>query len=62
VSSLFVVQDGVARLRLVDVGTALSGGVEILAGLDAGEAVVMSPPPHLVDGGSVAIHRTGDAS
>jgi RND family efflux transporter MFP subunit len=62
VSSLFVVQDGVARLRLVDVGTALSGGVEILAGLDAGEAVVMSPPPHLVDGGSVAIHRAGDAS
>jgi multidrug efflux pump subunit AcrA (membrane-fusion protein) len=62
VSSIFVVQDGVARLRLVDVGAALSGNVEILAGLDAGESVVTSPPPRLVDGASVAVGRAGGSS
>jgi multidrug efflux pump subunit AcrA (membrane-fusion protein) len=62
VSSIFVVQDGVARLRLVDVGAALSDGVEVLAGLDAGESVVTSPPLRLVDGASVAVGRVGGAS
>ncbi|HVW04805.1 MAG TPA: efflux RND transporter periplasmic adaptor subunit [Vicinamibacterales bacterium] len=62
VSSLFVVQDGVARLRLIDVGAMLSGGVEVLAGLDAGESVVTSPPPRLVDGSSVVVGHTGGAS
>jgi RND family efflux transporter MFP subunit len=62
VSSIFVVQDGVARLRLVDVGAALSGNVEILAGVDAGESVVTSPPPRLVDGASVAVGRAGGSS
>jgi multidrug efflux pump subunit AcrA (membrane-fusion protein) len=62
VSSVFVVQDGVARLRLVDVGAALSGGVEVLAGLDAGESVVTSSPLRLVDGARVAVGRAGGAS
>ena len=35
VSSVYVVQDGVARLRLIRVGTSSSEGVEVVAGLDA---------------------------
>jgi RND family efflux transporter MFP subunit len=66
VSSVFVVQNGVARLRLVQVGASFSEGVEVLAGLDAGESIVTSPPAGLVDGASVTIGaapaRTGGAS
>jgi multidrug efflux pump subunit AcrA (membrane-fusion protein) len=42
--------DGRARLRLVNTGSSFGDRVEISAGLDAGEAVVVSPPPTLVDG------------
>jgi multidrug efflux pump subunit AcrA (membrane-fusion protein) len=45
VTSVFVVADGVARLRLVHVR-----GAEVLAGLAAGETVVVAPPPGLADG------------
>jgi RND family efflux transporter MFP subunit len=55
VSSVYVVEDGVARLRLIQVGTASSDGVEVLAGLDAGESIVTSPLARLVDGATVAI-------
>jgi HlyD family secretion protein len=65
VASVYVVQNGVARVRLIQVGTASPAGVEVLAGLDAGESVVISPPTKLMDGGSVAIGevaaRTGGA-
>jgi multidrug efflux pump subunit AcrA (membrane-fusion protein) len=50
IASVFVVQEGVARLRLVQSGPVLAGGVEILAGLEAGEDVVLDPPALLVDG------------
>jgi RND family efflux transporter MFP subunit len=66
VSSVYVVQDGMARLRLIQVGTSSPEGVEVLAGLDAGESIVTSPPPRLVDGAAVAVDggpaRTGAAS
>jgi hypothetical protein len=55
VSSVYVVRDGVATLRLVQLGTASSEGVEVLAGLDAGESIVISPLTRLVDGAPVAI-------
>jgi RND family efflux transporter MFP subunit len=58
VTSVFVVQDRVARLRLVHLGEPLDGGVDVLAGLEAGEAVVTSPPPALVDGTPVASGAT----
>jgi RND family efflux transporter MFP subunit len=65
VSSVYVVQDGLARLRLIQAGTSSSEGVEVLAGLDAGESIVTSPLERLVDGTSVAIGgvatRTGGA-
>jgi membrane fusion protein, multidrug efflux system len=47
----FVVSpDGYARLRAVRTGEAASGRVEILAGLAAGELVVVAPPASLTDG------------
>jgi RND family efflux transporter MFP subunit len=45
VTSAFVVEEGVARLRLVSVR-----GTEVLAGLADGEVVIVNPPPGLVDG------------
>lgn len=66
VSSVYVVQAGVARLRLIQVGAASPDGIEVLAGLDAGESVVTSPLPRLTDGTRVSISsvpiRTGGAS
>jgi RND family efflux transporter MFP subunit len=65
VSSVYVVQDGVARLRLIQPGAPVAEGVEVLAGLDAGESIVTSPLPSLRDGASVTVEGpagTGGAS
>jgi len=48
--SAFVVENGVARLRLLRTGYEGAEGVEVLAGLEAGEAIVSAPPPGLADG------------
>jgi RND family efflux transporter MFP subunit len=62
VSSVYVVQAGVARLRLIQVGAASPEGIEVLAGLDAGESIVTSPLTRLADGVPVAISSvTGGA-
>lgn len=50
VNTVFVVQQGIARLRLVQTGQAEPDRVEILAGLEDGERVVVRPPPALADG------------
>jgi RND family efflux transporter MFP subunit len=55
VSSVYVVQDGIARLRVIQAGASSPDGVEVLAGLDAGESIVTSPLTRLVDGARVAI-------
>jgi RND family efflux transporter MFP subunit len=55
VSSVYVVQDGVARLRLIQTGPSSAAGMEVLSGLDAGESVVTSPITGLADGARVAI-------
>ncbi|MEQ1898605.1 MAG: efflux RND transporter periplasmic adaptor subunit [Vicinamibacterales bacterium] len=47
-SSVFVVEGGVARVRLVELH-----GKEVLAGLVEGERVVVVPPPALTDGRKV---------
>jgi RND family efflux transporter MFP subunit len=50
-ASVFVVdRSGTARLRLVTLGESNGGRVEVRAGLDAGETIVVAPPPALVDG------------
>jgi HlyD family secretion protein len=50
VSSVYVVQDGVARLRLIQAGPSSPAGVEVLAGLEPGESVVTSPKAGMADG------------
>jgi multidrug efflux pump subunit AcrA (membrane-fusion protein) len=55
-ASVFVVDaDNHARLRLVNAAEAADGRVEIRAGVRAGERVVLSPPPALVDGSPVVV-------
>ena len=65
VSSVYVVQDGVARLRLIQPGVLSSDGIEVLAGLEAGESIATSPIARLTDGVAVvtgaAPPRTGGA-
>jgi RND family efflux transporter MFP subunit len=51
----FVVDgDGVARLRPLVTGSTSGDRVEVLAGVRAGEAVVLRPPPALFDGARVS--------
>ncbi len=45
VTSVFVVEEDIARVRLVNVS-----GTEVLAGLSDGDLVILSPPPALTDG------------
>jgi RND family efflux transporter MFP subunit len=54
-TSVFVVSQGVAQIRLVQTGDTDAGGTEILAGLDSGESVVVDPPATLTDGRAVTI-------
>jgi len=57
--SVFVVSGGVARIRLVQTADSTSDGIEIVAGLDAGEMVVVGPPADLTDGRRVT---TGEST
>lgn len=47
---VFVVEDGVARMRTVTVGEEIAGGFEVVEGPAAGTRVVSDPPETLVDG------------
>jgi hypothetical protein len=47
---VFVVAENTARLRIVSTGTKREGLTEILAGLDGGETIVLSPAATLRDG------------
>jgi multidrug efflux pump subunit AcrA (membrane-fusion protein) len=54
--TVFVVDaDNHARLRLVNASEAADGQVEIRAGVQAGERVVLAPPPALADGSPVIV-------
>ena len=44
-TSAFVVEKGIARLRLVSVS-----GTEVLAGLSEGDVVIVAAPPTVIDG------------
>lgn len=50
VASVFVVEEAMARVRLVSVR-----GTEVLAGLSDGEQVIVDPPPALRDGQRVTV-------
>jgi RND family efflux transporter MFP subunit len=62
VSSVYVVQDGVARLRLIQVGPSSPDGVEVLAGLDTGESIVTSGLAQVSDGATVVVGGAPDGS
>jgi RND family efflux transporter MFP subunit len=47
---VFVSENGKARLRIVRVGERRNDEIEILAGLDDGESIVLDPPAELQDG------------
>lgn len=53
IESVFVVDEGVARLRLVKTGRKMDGRVEVLSGLSGGESVAVSGAQLLEDGASV---------
>jgi RND family efflux transporter MFP subunit len=50
VTSVFVVEKDIARVRLVNVS-----GTEVLAGLSEGDVVIVAPPPALSDGRRVMV-------
>lgn len=52
---VFVVTDGLARLRYVQVGQEAGGLVQILSGLDKGEKVIDPVPEGLADGTQVEV-------
>jgi RND family efflux transporter MFP subunit len=53
VSSVWVVEDGRALRREVQAGEVSDGRVAVTAGLEAGQTVVVEPPPRLREGGRV---------
>ena len=57
VRSVYVVDNEIARLRLVTLGEARDNRREILSGLTAGEKIIIAPPPLLSDGSRVAIQE-----
>jgi len=48
-TSVLVVERGIARLRLVNVS-----GTEVLAGLSEGDVVIVAAPPTVTDGRRVS--------
>jgi RND family efflux transporter MFP subunit len=55
--SAFVIDDGVARNRLITTGTRRAGAVEVLSGLTEGEKVVTPVPAGLADGSRVEVRQ-----
>ncbi len=56
--SVFVIEGGVARTRLVTLGAAPGTQIEVLSGLKDGETIVVAPvPASLVDGAAVEVLR-----
>ncbi len=54
---IFVAKNGVSELRLVKTGARFDGQVEVVAGLDAGESVVVESKSALVDGQPLSLAR-----
>jgi multidrug efflux pump subunit AcrA (membrane-fusion protein) len=54
---VWVARDGRLERRVVRVGGTLGPDVQILAGLDAGDAVVVRGPEGLADGQRVTLRR-----
>lgn len=57
IENVFVIQDGVARLRLVKTGRDMDGKIEILSGLSGDESVVVRDAHLLTDGTAVEARK-----
>lgn len=57
IASVFVVDNGIARLRMVTIGQRLPDQWEVLSGLTAGETFIVQPPPGLADGAPVEVRQ-----
>jgi HlyD family secretion protein len=57
--AVFVVEDGVARRRMVQVGQRNDTEAQILGGLTVDQAIVLHPPDTLEEGTGVAIRGGG---
>jgi RND family efflux transporter MFP subunit len=53
--SVFVAENGIARTRMLTVGSRRNGNAEVLSGLEAGERVVHPVPANLADGMKVEV-------
>lgn len=56
IQSVFVVEDQIARRRLVSLGSLIDNRYEVLSGLSAGEQVILSPGA-VTDGHAVRVER-----
>ena len=54
-SYVFAVRDGKLERRAVSLGRGMAGDVEVMAGVNVGDQLVVSGPENLQDGGKVAI-------
>jgi RND family efflux transporter MFP subunit len=54
---VFLVKDNRAERRAVTIGAKRGGDTEIIAGLTAGDSVIVKGPPNLQDGQSVEIRK-----
>ena len=57
VQSVFVVENGAARLRLITLGRKMADRAEVLSGLNAGDPALSPIPVGLADGSKVEIRR-----
>jgi multidrug efflux pump subunit AcrA (membrane-fusion protein) len=57
-SYVFVVTQDTVERRAIKVGGTDADRLEVLAGLNAGERVVLSPPPALAPGSKITIKGT----
>lgn len=53
--AVFVVEDGVARLRTLEVGRRGASAAEVLSGASPGDRVILFPPDDVEDGTSVTV-------
>ena len=59
ISKIFVVQDGVAKPRTVELGRVINNRQEILSGVKAGEIIVVTGQSKLYDGAKVRVKEAG---
>jgi hypothetical protein len=57
---VYVLRDGRAERRAVRLGGALGGDRQVLAGVSAGDPVIVDAPATLKDGDAAAPRETGD--